>query len=282
MKRPSLFVQIGLQILLISAILKQVQGAQNWAHFHPIRIERSLVTSDDTFKTSNILSPNANGTNNSSSATKLGDSSKSSEIEQKMINESDDCMLWIRINPNEKIELAYQIARASVGIFAMVGNLLIILSVLRFNYLKKASAYYLCNMALADFLLGFVGATYYLRVSYFSKTNQITNKLSFVVYNFSVLHSMLSMVIVAADRFSYICHPLTYEAKVFAMKPYLFILLSLAWTLIIIALLTYIYVLHTEIIINYGTIFDLGKFWLFHKLSSLHPPYFYTHGLFNV
>ena len=76
---------------------------------------------------------------------------------------NSDCKTWSFMNPNETIEIAYMISRAIVGVAAMIGNLLIVLSVIRFNYLKKASAYYLCNMALADFLLGLVGATYPFR-----------------------------------------------------------------------------------------------------------------------
>ena len=202
------------------------------------------------FKTMNYLTENLNTT---LTPPLVNDGSNSA-----MLNNSD-CKTWSFMNPNETIEIAYMISRAIVGVAAMIGNLLIVLSVIRFNYLKKASAYYLCNMALADFLLGLVGATYPFRVSYFSKTNQITRTLSFMVHNFAVLHSMCSMVIVAADRFSFICFPLTYEMNIFATTPYVFIVISILWTIALIVTLTYLFVWHGHIMMKIGSFFDLGK-----------------------
>ena len=59
------------------------------------------------------------------------------EANRPPVLNNSDCKTWSIMNPNETIEIAYMISRAIVGVAAMIGNLLIVLSVIRFNYLKS-------------------------------------------------------------------------------------------------------------------------------------------------
>ena len=116
------------------------------------------------------------------------------------------------------------------SLITIVGNILVICAVLRERYLKSATNYYIVSLAIADLLVGLV-------VMPFNTIHEMTNNYWFFgqlwcdlwhsLDVFASTASILSLVVIALDRYSAISDPFNYQTR--WITQYWIIFIAVIW-----------------------------------------------------
>uniref|UniRef100_A0A8C4RH41 G-protein coupled receptors family 1 profile domain-containing protein n=1 Tax=Erpetoichthys calabaricus TaxID=27687 RepID=A0A8C4RH41_ERPCA len=168
-------------------------------------------------------------------------------------------------------------------IFAVCGNLALIISILHFTQLHTPSNVLILSMAFCDFLIGvFNMPVHFLEITevcwYKSSLFCFSHQFTYVsLTNISVYHLLL----LAGDRYYAVCYPLFYSMKV--TFKVIWILVAIVWSFSILYVFFSMYFVASLLSNAYGTEYRVNVlfiFSLYDYLVSFFLPFVIIFGLY--
>ncbi|XP_076452231.1 histamine H2 receptor-like [Babylonia areolata] len=127
------------------------------------------------------------------------------------MTDMDDHCNRTSTGPGKLDELMINIEAALI-VPVLVGNLLIMASVIAFRNMKTAGNILICNLALADFLVGALYLPFDIWFMVHSRTSvtSVTCSWRTSLWDSLLGTSVLNLTLISFDRFTAVCHPFYY------------------------------------------------------------------------
>ncbi|XP_037938367.1 G-protein coupled receptor moody [Teleopsis dalmanni] len=129
-------------------------------------------------------------------------------------------------NPNE-LNVPYTVFEVLVAIFAIIGNLMVIIVFQRERRLRRRTNYYIVSLAMADFLVGLLGVPFAVMASIGLPTNLYACLFTVSLLVMLCTISIFCLVAVSVDRYWAILYPMAYSRNVRTRTA--IIIISMCW-----------------------------------------------------